>query len=77
VRKFVELTETEEFDLEHFKSLISDRTKLVSTVHVSNTLGCINPVQEIIAIAHQYGAKVLIDACQSVPHMPIDAEDGL
>jgi len=74
VLKFVELTETEEFDLEHFKSLISDRTKLVSTVHVSNTLGCINPVQEIIAIAHQYGAKVLIDACQSVPHMPINVQ---
>ena len=74
VLKFVELTETEEFDLEHFKSLISDRTKLVSTLHVSNTLGCINPVQEIIAIAHHYGAKVLIDACQSVPHMSIDVQ---
>lgn len=74
VLKFVELTETEEFDLEHFKSLISDRTRLVSTLHVSNTLGCINPVQEIIAIAHKYGAKVLIDACQSVPHMPIDVQ---
>ncbi len=74
VLKFVELTETEEFNLEQFKSLISDKTKLVSTVHVSNTLGCINPVQEIIAIAHKYGAKVLIDACQSVPHMPIDVQ---
>lgn len=74
VLKFVELTETEEFDLEQFKSLISNKTKLVSTVHVSNTLGCISPVQEIIAIAHQYGAKVLIDACQSVPHMPIDVQ---
>lgn len=74
VLKFVELTETEEFDLEHFKSLLSDKTKLVSVVHVSNTLGCINPVKEICAIAHQYGAKVLIDACQSVPHMPIDVQ---
>ncbi len=74
VLKFVELTESEEFDLEQFKSLISDKTKLVSTVHVSNTLGCINPVQEIIAIAHKYGAKVLIDACQSVPHMPINVQ---
>ncbi|MBD2076675.1 SufS family cysteine desulfurase [Phormidium sp. FACHB-592] len=74
VLKFVELTETEEFDLEHFKSLLSDRTKLVSVVHVSNTLGCINPVKEICAIAHQYGAKVLIDACQSVPHMAIDVQ---
>ncbi|MGB7444529.1 MAG: SufS family cysteine desulfurase [Coleofasciculaceae cyanobacterium] len=74
VLKHVGLTETEEFDLEHFKSLVSDKTKLVSVVHVSNTLGCINPVEEIAAIAHQQGAKVLIDACQSVPHMPIDVQ---
>ena len=74
VLKFVELNETEEFNLEQFKNLVSDKTKLVSIVHVSNTLGCINPVQEIIAIAHKYGAKVLLDACQSVPHMPIDVQ---
>jgi cysteine desulfurase / selenocysteine lyase len=74
VLKFVELTKTEEFDLEQFKTLISNKTKLVSVVHVSNTLGCINPVEEIIEIAHKSGAKVLIDACQSVPHMPIDVQ---
>ena len=74
VLKFVDLTETEELNLAHFKTLVSDRTKLVSVVHVSNTLGCINPVQEIIAIAHRHGARVLIDACQSVPHMPIDVQ---
>ncbi|HEY9846281.1 MAG TPA: SufS family cysteine desulfurase [Candidatus Caenarcaniphilales bacterium] len=74
VLKFVELTQAEELDLEQFKSLISDRTKLVATLHVSNTLGCINPVSEITAIAHHYGARVLIDACQSVPHMPIDVQ---
>lgn len=75
VLKFVELTPDEEFDLEQFKSLISDKTKLVSVVHVSNTLGCINPVKEICAIAHHYGAKVLIDACQSVPHLHVDVQD--
>jgi cysteine desulfurase / selenocysteine lyase len=74
VLKFVELTPEETFDLEQFKTLLSDKTKLVSTVHVSNTLGCINPVQEICALAHKYGAKVLIDACQSVPHMPVDVQ---
>jgi cysteine desulfurase / selenocysteine lyase len=74
VLKFVELTDTEEFDLEHFKSLVSSKTKLVSVVYVSNTLGCINPVQEITAIAHQHGARVLIDACQAVPHMPVDVQ---
>jgi cysteine desulfurase / selenocysteine lyase len=75
VLKFVELTETQEFDLEHYKSLVNDRTKLVSVAHASNTLGCINPVKEIAAIAHQYGAKVLLDACQSVPHMTVDVQD--
>lgn len=74
VLKFVELTETQEFNMEQFKALLSDKTKLVSVVHVSNTLGCINPVQEISALAHEYGAKVLVDACQSVPHMPIDVQ---
>ena len=74
VLKFVGLTDTEEFDLEQFKSLLSDKTKIVSVVHVSNTLGCINPVKEICAEAHRYGAKVLVDACQSLPHMPIDVQ---
>ena len=74
VLKFVELTPEETFDFEQFKTLLSEKTKLVSTVHVSNTLGCINPVQEICALAHEYGAKVLIDACQSVPHMPVDVQ---
>jgi cysteine desulfurase/selenocysteine lyase len=74
VLKFVELTPEETFDLEQFKQLISDKTKLVSIVHVSNTLGCINPVSEIAKIAHRYGAKFLLDACQSVPHMPVDVQ---
>jgi cysteine desulfurase / selenocysteine lyase len=74
VLKFVELTDTQEFDLDHYKSLLSDKTKLVSVVHVSNTLGCINPVEEIVKLAHHVGARVLIDACQSVPHMPIDVQ---
>ncbi|MCY7392327.1 MAG: SufS family cysteine desulfurase [Leptolyngbyaceae cyanobacterium CAN_BIN12] len=75
VLKFVQLTDTQEFDFEQFKSLLSDKTKLVSVVHVSNTLGCINPVKEICAEAHRYGAKVLIDACQSAPHLPLDVQD--
>ncbi|MDJ0773912.1 MAG: cysteine desulfurase [Mastigocoleus sp. MO_167.B18] len=75
VLKHVELTSEETFDFEHFKQLLSDKTKLVSVAHVSNTLGCINPVKEICHLAHQQGAKVLIDACQSVPHMPVDVQD--
>jgi cysteine desulfurase / selenocysteine lyase len=73
--KFVQLTPDEEFDFGHYQSLFTDKTKLVSVVHVSNTLGCINPVKDIAALAHQYGAKVLIDACQSAPHMKLDVQD--
>jgi cysteine desulfurase/selenocysteine lyase len=72
--KYVPLTSSEEFDLEQYQALLSDRVKLVSIVHVSNTLGVINPVAEIVNSAHQYGAKVLIDACQSVPHMSINVQ---
>jgi len=75
VLKFVQLTDTQEFDFEQFKSLLSDKTKLVSVVHVSNTLGCINPVKEICVEAHRYGAKVLLDACQSAPHLPLDVQE--
>jgi cysteine desulfurase/selenocysteine lyase len=74
VIKHVRLSETESFDLEHYKSLVNEKTKLVAVVHVSNTLGCITPVEEVGVIAHAVGAKVLIDACQSVPHMPIDVQ---
>ncbi len=75
VLKFVNLTANEDFDLEHYKSLLNNRTKLVAVVHISNTLGCINPIREIIDLAHHYDAKVLIDACQSLPHQPIDVKE--
>ncbi|MCT7955409.1 SufS family cysteine desulfurase [Laspinema palackyanum] len=75
VLKFVELTDTQEFDMEQYKTLLSDKTKLVAVVHISNTLGCINPVNEITKLAHEQGAKVLIDACQSMPHLPIDVQE--
>lgn len=74
ILKFVELNDRQEFDFVQYQTLISPRTKLVAVGHVSNTLGCINPVEEIIAIAHQVGAKVLIDACQSAPHLALDVE---
>ncbi len=74
VLKFVEVTESGQFDLDQYQSLLSDRTRLVSVVHVSNTLGCCNPVAEITRLAHERGARVLIDACQSLPHLPIDVQ---
>ncbi len=74
VLKHVGLTEDETLDLDPYKNLLSEKTKLVAIVHVSNTLGCINPVEEITRLAHEKGAKVLIDACQSVPHLPVDVQ---
>ncbi|EFA72704.1 Cysteine desulphurases, SufS [Raphidiopsis brookii D9] len=75
VLKFVELTPEQTLDLDQFNKLICEKTKLVSIVHISNTLGCINPAQEIAKIAHKYGAKFLLDGCQSVPHTPINVQD--
>jgi len=74
VLKFVKLTESMEYDLEHFKSLLSQRTKLVAVAHASNVLGTVNPVQNIIEEARRVGALVLLDACQSVPHMLVDVQ---
>jgi len=74
VLRFLEPNNEGVLSIEQFKSLLNSRTKLVSIVHVSNTLGCVNPVEEMIPLAHAHGAKVLLDACQSVPHMPIDVQ---
>ncbi len=74
VLKHVQLTDEQTFDLNHFKQLLSDKTKLVAMNHVSNTLGCINPVETVVELAHAQGAKVLVDACQSVPHMQVDVQ---
>jgi cysteine desulfurase/selenocysteine lyase len=74
ILKYVHLTPQESFDLEHYQSLLSNRTKLVACSYVSNTLGCVNPVAEIIELGHHWGAKVLLDACQAVPHMVVDVQ---
>ncbi len=72
VLKHVPLTEDGRLDMAAFDKLLTERTKLVTVVSVSNTLGTVNPIQEIIAKAHAFGALVLVDAAQSVPHMPTD-----
>ena len=61
-----------EINLEDFHSKLNERTKLVSLVHISNTLGCCNPIKEIAALAHSAGSLVLVDACQSLAHQAID-----
>ena len=66
------VTASGELNLDDLKAKLSDRTKLVSLVHVSNTLGCLNPIEAVAALAHGAGALLLVDACQSLPHKPVD-----
>lgn len=64
-----------ELDMEAFEKLLSEKTKLVSVTHISNTLGTINPVKTIIDKAHAAGAKVLIDGAQAIQHMPVNVQE--
>jgi cysteine desulfurase / selenocysteine lyase len=73
--RFCPLAGEGELDLEAFHSLLGERTRMVAVVHVSNTLGTINPVRELAAAAHEAGALMLVDAAQAVPHMPVDFDD--
>jgi cysteine desulfurase/selenocysteine lyase len=74
VLKVIPVTPTGTLDLEAFDALLSERTKLLSIIHISNTLGTVNPVGQLIQKAHAVGAKVLLDAAQSIQHLPIDVQ---
>ena len=71
VLRHVEVTENGELDLEDLRAKLSERTRLVSLVQVSNTLGCLNPIEQIAPLVHDVGALLLVDACQSLPHQPV------
>ncbi len=73
--KHVKLNDRQELDIEHFKTLFSERTKIVSIAHVSNVLGTINPIKEIITYSHGKNVPVLVDAAQSIPHIKVDVQD--
>ena len=72
VLRHVGITERGELDLDDLRQQLNKRTRLVSLVHISNTLGCRNPVEEIAALAHDVGALMLVDACQSLAHQSTD-----
>ncbi len=74
VLKIIPINDKGELIFEEFLNLLSERTKIVSMVHISNTLGTINPVKKVIAAAHKWGAKVLIDGAQATPHNKIDVK---
>lgn len=73
--RIIPINDSGEILMDEFEKLINEKTKLVSIVHVSNALGTINPVKEIIKKAHHYGAKVLLDGAQSASHLEVNVQD--
>jgi cysteine desulfurase / selenocysteine lyase len=71
----IPVNEAGELDMEAFRNLVNERTRIIAVTQVSNVLGTINPVKEIIRYAHDYGIPVLIDGAQSVSHMQVDVQD--
>ena len=74
VLKVIPLREDLTIDIEAFNGLLSEKTRLVSVAHVSNVLGIVNPVEEIVKVAHERGVAVCIDGAQSVPHLAVDVQ---
>lgn len=73
--KYIELTSTGRISVEAFKKVLTEKTKVVALTYVSNVMGYITPIKEIIKLAHDVGAIVIVDAAQAVPHMKIDVKD--
>jgi cysteine desulfurase/selenocysteine lyase len=69
------ITDAGELDIDAFERLLSDRTRFVSVVHLSNALGTINPIKRLIALAHARGIPVLVDGAQAAPHLAVDVQD--
>ncbi|EOY6141611.1 cysteine desulfurase [Listeria monocytogenes] len=75
VLKYIELEEDGAISVEQAKKMIGEKTKIVALAHVSNVLGTITPIKEIAALAHKYGAVILVDGAQAVPHMEVNVVD--
>ena len=75
VLRVIPVMDSGEIDLAAFETMLTEKTKLLSIVHVSNAMGTINPVKQMIDRAQWLGVPVLLDACQSVPHMPVDVAE--
>jgi len=72
--KVVPITNAGELDLDAFRALLTERTKLLAVIHISNALGTINPVADLVAAARAVGAVTLVDGAQAVPHLPVDVQ---
>ena len=73
--RMIPINQKGEIVIEEFEGMLNERTKMVAVSHVSNSLGTVNPVKEMIATAHKFGVPVCVDAAQSVPHFPVDVQD--
>ncbi|MCE9106069.1 cysteine desulfurase [Bacteroides pyogenes] len=73
--KVIPMNDRGELLLDEYEKLFTERTKLVSVAHVSNVLGTVNPIKEMIATAHAHGVPFLVDAAQSIPHMAVDVQE--
>jgi cysteine desulfurase / selenocysteine lyase len=73
--KFIPIQETGELDMDAFRKMVNEKTKIIAITHVSNVLGTVNPVKEIIAYAHSFGIPVLIDGAQAISHLGADMHD--
>ncbi len=73
--RVIPISDKGEIDLEEYRKLFSERTRIVSVTHVSNVLGTVNPVKEMIAIAHEHGVPFMLDGAQSVPHFKVDVQE--
>lgn len=73
--RMIPLNERGELIIEEYEALLNERTKMVTVSHVSNSLGTVNPIKEMVATAHKFGVPFFVDAAQSVPHFPVDVQD--
>ncbi len=73
--KYIPITDKGELNLDVFRQILSPKTKLVSLAHISNTLGTVNPIKEIISLCHQNKTMVIVDGAQSIAHLDIDVQD--
>ncbi|WP_254545423.1 aminotransferase class V-fold PLP-dependent enzyme [Halomarina pelagica] len=72
--RYVRVDEEGRLDMDHARELVTDDTRMVSAVHVSNTLGTVNPIEELADLAHDHGALIFVDGAQSVPNRPVDVK---
>jgi len=73
--RVIPMNEHGELIIDEYENLLNERTRIVAVAHVSNSLGTVNPIKEMVATAHKFGVPVCVDGAQSVPHFPVDVQD--